>query len=283
MNADVRMQILLRQVKDLPSLPDVAVKVARTIDHPNAGAIDVARVLSRDQGLTARVLRLANSVFYGATRRISTVSDAIVLLGMRTVRNLAMASSVEEVLGREVPGYSMRRGDLWRHSCACANAAQSLAATIHYPVPEEAFVAGLLHDVGKVLLSVHMQAEFTHVLKLTEDEDISFMVAEQRTLGFDHAEVGACVLERWNLPNPLVQAVRYHHAPMAQPEFSKLTALVHVADAICVLMGIGIGGDGLHYALDREAQARLGLSDEQIERQISDLSDLGKESAEIAR
>ena len=275
------MQILLRQVKDLPSLPDVAVKVARTIDHPTAGAGDVARVLTMDQGLTARVLRLANSVFYGAARRISTVSDAIVLLGMRTVRNLAMASSVEDVLGREVSGYAMRRGELWRHSCACANAAQSLAALTGYPVPEEAFVAGLLHDVGKVLLSVHMQTEFTNILKLAEEEEISFMDAEQRVLGFDHAEVGACVLERWNLPRPLVDAVRYHHAPMAQPEFSRLTALVHVADTMCVLLGIGVGGDGLHYALDRDAQARLGLSDEQIERQISDLSDLGKESADI--
>ncbi|BDI32217.1 phosphohydrolase [Capsulimonas corticalis] len=277
------MQILLRQVKDLPSLPDVAVKVARTIDKPTTSANDVARVLSMDQGLTARVLRLANSVFYGATRRISTVSDAIVLLGMRTVRNLAMASSVEDVLGRELAGYAMQRGELWRHSCGCANVAQSLATLINYPVPEEAFVAGLLHDVGKVLLSVHMQVEFSGVLKLTEDEDISFMEAEQRILGFDHAEVGACVLERWNLPTPLVQAVRYHHTPMAQSEFSKLTALVHVADVICVMMGIGVGGDGLRYALDREAQERLGLSDEQIERQISDLSDLGKESTEILR
>ncbi len=128
MDADVRLDALVRQVRDLPALPAAVLRVMQTADDPKASASDVARALSSDQALAARVLKLANSAFYGANRRIGTVSEAVVILGLRTTRNLAMATSCEDMLEREVTGYAMQRGALWRHSLACASAAQALAA-----------------------------------------------------------------------------------------------------------------------------------------------------------
>src|SRR3569833_2903218 len=210
-----RIQIMIRQLKDLPGMPDVALQVMRAADNEKSSASDIAKIISRDQSMTPRVLRLANSSHYGATRTISTLSDAVVLLGLRTVRYLAMAASCQELLATELSGYYLGRGELWRHSYCAAMVAQSLSAKIKYPVAEEAFVAGLLHDGGKVLMSVHLRSKFNQVVYASNKQRIPFIDAERAVLGFDHAEDGARMLEKWNLPVSLVHAVRYHRAPLS--------------------------------------------------------------------
>ncbi len=265
MDAEERLQRLVREVRDLPALPASTMQVMRLADDPRTNAADIARALSMDQAMTARLLKLANSAFYGGLRRVATVTDAVVLLGQRTVRNMAMALSCQEVLGRALPGYGLDTGDLWRHSFCCAYAAQSLARRAGYRVAEEAFVGGLLHDIGKVILNLYLQAEFAKVSKLASLASLPFMEAERLVLGFDHAEAGARVLEKWNLPASLVGCVRFHHAPQDQPEPSALTAIVHLADVQCLLMGIGLGGDGLNYPLHESALALLHLSEADFE------------------
>ncbi len=262
---DDRLQTLARRVRDLPALPAAVVRVMQLTDDPKAGTADVARALASDQALAARVLKLANSAFYGASRRISTVSEAVVTLGMRTTRNLVMATSCQEMLERDVAGYALPPGALWRHSLACASAAQALAQRAGYRATEEAFVAGLLHDIGKVVLSAYCKEEFIRVLVRALGGGLTFADAEREVLGFDHAEAGACLLERWNLPPALVLAVRRHHAPLESPSSSLLPCLVHVADAVCLTLGIGLGLDGLAYTLHPEALAALGLTPEDFE------------------
>ena len=272
-DAEARLETLVRQVRDLPALPDMAVKVMRLTDDARASANDVARVLAADQAMTARVLKLANSAFYGVPRRVSTVTDAVVLLGMRTVRNMTVALGCQPVLERALPGYALRPGDLWRHSFCCAFAAQCLAKRARYRVAEEAFVGGLLHDIGKVILNTHMQAEFAAVLRYASENDVPFMDAERAVLGFDHAEAGARVLARWNLPPALVDCVRYHHEPLSQPTPSPLTGLVHLADVMCLMLGIGLGGDGLQYPLQEGVLDLLQLSAADFEQATSDVCD----------
>jgi putative nucleotidyltransferase with HDIG domain len=268
---NVRLQVLMHQIKEMPALPDVALKVARAVDNPKTNVADVARELSMDQGLTVRLLRLANSAFYGATRRVTTISDAIVLLGMRTVRNLAMAVSCQDMLEHELSGYALREGDLWRHSCCCAYAAQALAVRAKYEVVEEAFVGALLHDIGKSLVNLHLREQFDAIIAISNDEGIPFMDAERRVLGFDHAEAGAFILEKWGLPESLVDTVRYHHSPMSQPVFSRLTGLVHVADVVCLMLGVGIGNDGMIYPLETEVLTKLHLSANDVEETINEV------------
>lgn len=269
---EVRMQSLLRQVRDLPALPDVAMRVMRAAEDTRSSMSEVAHTISRDQALTTRVLRLANSSFYGAVRTISTVSDAVVLLGMRTLRNLAMAASCQELLAAELQGYHMGRGDLWRHSYCCALVAQSLSRRVRYPVAEEAFVAGLLHDVGKVLVSVQMRTQFNIIMYTATKHKIPFIEAERQVIGFDHAEIGARMLEKWNLPDTLAHAVRYHHAPLAPRNPSALCCLVHVADVICLMLGVGLGGDGMIYPLDRRVLGILKITDGDIEATMAEVA-----------
>lgn len=263
---DARLETLVRQVRDLPALPDAVTRVMRLTNDPRAGASDVARALASDQALTARILKLANSAFYGGTRRIGTVSEAVVTLGMRTTRNLAMATGCQEMLEGAVAGYALPRGALWQHSLACATAAQALALRAGFRHAEEAFVAGLLHDIGKVVLNTYLKEQFVRVLLRASAGDVTFNEAEREILGFDHAEAGARLLERWNLPAPLVTAVRFHHAPTQAGDASPLPRLVHVADAVSLTLGAGLGWDGLAYALEPDALSRLGLTDADFEQ-----------------
>lgn len=281
MDVEQRLQRLVREVRDLPALPESTLKVMHLTDDPRTNAADIARALSVDQAMTARLLKLANSAFYGGMRRVATVTDAVVLLGQRTVRNMAMALSCQEMLGRALPGYGMNTGDLWRHSFCCAYAAQCLARRAGYRVAEEAFVGGLLHDIGKVIINLYLQAEFAKVSKLAALASLPFMEAERLVLGFDHAEAGARVLEKWNLPAPLVASVRFHHAPQDQPAPSPLTAIVHLADVQCLMMGVGIGGDGLNYPLQPSALALLHLSERDFEETALLVSEAFSQSDEM--
>lgn len=260
-----RLDVLLQSAKDMPTIPRIAVHVAKLVDNPNASARQVATALASDQVLTARVLRMANSAFYGAPRRISTVTDAIVLLGMRTIRNMAMAVSCFDVLDRELQCYAMRRGDMWRHAFCVGYAAQLLAKRTHYLATEEAFVAGLMHDIGKVIVSLSFADDFNRVLEIAASNDLPFYLAEQQVLGFDHAEVGARVCENWKLPQQLVETIRYHHRPSLQSDWAPLTAIVHVADVLCLTLGIGIGKDGLRYTLEDGVMERLKLTQDSVE------------------
>jgi len=275
-----RLDNLIRQVQDLPSLPIAVTRVMQLTNDPKAGLSDVAHALASDQGLAARVLKLANSAYYGSSRRIGTVSEAVVILGMRTTRNLTLATSCQDMLEREVQGYFLPRGALWRHSLACAAAAQNLARRAHFRGTEEAFVAGLLHDIGKVVMSAYLKAEFAQVLTRVAKGRLTFSDAEREVLGFDDAEVGARLLERWNLPTALVTAVRYHHAPSQAPE-SPLAALVHVADTICLTLGIGLGVDGMAYTLDPNALAMLHLTEDDFEQVASQTCDTLSEAGSI--
>ncbi len=278
--ATKRLDNLIRQVQDLPSLPIAVTRVMQLTNDPKAGLSDVAHALASDQGLAARVLKLANSAYYGSSRRIGTVSEAVVILGMRTTRNLTLATSCQDMLEREVQGYFLPRGALWRHSLACAAATQNLARRAHFRGTEEAFVAGLLHDIGKVVMSAYLKAEFAQVLTRVAKSRLTFSDAEREVLGFDDAEVGARLLERWNLPASLVTAVRYHHAPSQAPE-SPLAALVHIADTICLTLGIGLGVDGMAYTLDPNALAILHLTEDDFEEVASQTCDTLSEAGSM--
>lgn len=265
---------IVNQVDDLPALPHVVVRIMELTEDPDATAQDINQVLNQDQGMTARVLRLANSAFYGFPRRISSVTDATIFLGFRTVRSIVMAASVSEILSKEVEGYALAPGELWRHSQSVAIASRHLARQTKFNGIDVAYTAGLLHDIGKVILNTYMQDAYQEVVTKTSQGNISFIQAEEEILGFNHAQVGARVAEKWNLPVDLVEAIAYHHSPDKAVHNESLTAIVHVADAICLSMGIGIGIDGMLYPFSERSMQLLQLDEVSIEQTVSQLADV---------
>lgn len=285
-----RLLQLVQTVRDLPALPEVVVKVMRLAEDPRSDAQSIARVIATDQAMTARVLKLANSAFYGLPRRVSTLSEAVVILGFRTIKNLAIAASTFELLNREVAGYWLQRGELWRHSLACAIGAQLIARRVRLPVVEEAFVSGLLHDIGKVAINLFVREQFDQIMERALQDRIPFVEAEQAVLGFNHAIAGAMIAEKWNLPASLVSVIRYHHQPSSAPDRDVMVSIVHLADLLSITLGIGIGSDGLYYTLEDGTLAMFGLEQadvdqicEQIVEQMAQAANLHEQSEVVLR
>ena len=283
-----KLQQLVQTIRDLPALPEVVVRVMRITEDPRSDAQSIAKVIATDQAMAARVLKLANSAFYGLPRRVGTLSEAVVILGFRTIKNLAIAASTFELLNREIAGYWLQRGELWRHSLACAMGAQLIARKVHLPVVEEAFVAGLLHDIGKVAINLFVREQFDQIMERALQDRIPFVEAEQAVLGFNHAMAGGLIAEKWNLPPSLVSVIKYHHQPSGAPDKELMISVVHLADILSITMGIGIGGDGLYYVLEEDTLAMLGLEQadidelcEQIVEQMAQAANL-QEQPEVA-
>ncbi|HHV15056.1 MAG TPA: HDOD domain-containing protein [Gelria sp.] len=269
----ISLQSIVEAVNDLPALPQVVVKVIKLTEDPDSTAQDINYVLNQDQVITARVLKMANSAFYGFPRRIGSVTDAIIRLGFRTLRSIVMAASVSDILSEEMEGYALGYGELWRHSQCTAMAARLIARKSKFAFLDVAYTAALLHDIGKVILNNTMKETYREVVAHVTKDNISFIEAENKVLGFNHAEVGARVAEKWNLPPETVEAIQFHHSPEDAQVNPRLTAIVHLADAICVSMGIGMGIDGLLYPISGEALELLGLDELEIENIISELVD----------
>ena len=240
---------------------------------PNSSVNELNEVICQDQSLTAEVLRLSNSAFYGYSRRIATVKDAIGILGFNAIRNIVLTAHTYKILKREVKGYQIASGDIWRHSMACALAARTIAKRVGYPESDRAFIAGLLHDIGKVILSVYVAEAYDEIIRRVQDEQQPFSEVEKEVLGFTHASVGARVADKWSLPADHVEAIACHHTPLDAREAPQLAAIVHVADAVCMTMGIGLGGDGLYYPFDEQALSLIGMDEKDVEAVISELAE----------
>ncbi len=252
-------------VKQLPPLPHVLMRALEMTRDPDTSRADLARVLSLDQALTGRFLRMVNSAYYSLPRRITSLNEAIGFLGYETVEEAIFAISAGETLTRPLPSYMLDRQMLWEHSIAVAEGSEWVAKQRQISPRSDAYVAGLLHDVGKVVLDLVMKRTPAWGEEIGPDRGESpWFEVERRLLGRDHAEVGAVVTRSWNLPDRVVEAVACHHAPAEAVEDPRLAAAVHLADAAALMAGIGVGVDGLRYPLDESTLALLQWGEEDM-------------------
>ncbi len=268
------LEEIIKRVEDLPALPTVVSEIMELTEDPDSTIQDIEDSIMKDQSLTTRVLRLANSAYYGYPRRISTIKEASVLLGFQAIRSIALTASVNGLLMKEVPGYGLEENQLWRQSQSCAIISRYIAKKVRFAKVDQAYVAGLLRDIGKIIVSHYLTDSFKQIMDLVKNENMSFLEAEESVLGFHHGQVGAEVAKKWNLPEDLVEAIAYHHNPEKATINPKLTAIIHMADAIVMMMGIGLGVDGLIYNLSEEAVNILGIDGPILEQLMSDVSDL---------
>jgi putative nucleotidyltransferase with HDIG domain len=237
-----KIKRITESIISLPTLPTVVSKMIQLVDNPKTSASSLARLIYTDQALTARILKLANSAYYGFPREISTVNMAIVVLGFNTVKEMGLSLSVFEVfkVGPGDAAFDISR--FWQHSIGCGSAARMLARRLNYHLTGEAFVAGLLHDIGKIIMRQYMAAEFADIIGKVSGGGMDLDEAEMEVVGATHAQVGAWLAEKWNLPRFIVDAIAFHHAPGEAREDPVLVGIVAVANHLCHLNQIGGSG-----------------------------------------
>ncbi|MDA0749049.1 MAG: HDOD domain-containing protein [bacterium] len=208
-----RLRRVTEKIIGLPTLPTIITQLIGLLGNPKSSARQVAQLISTDQALTAKILKVANSAFYGFPREIATVQLAIVVLGFEQVKNLSLSVAVLKRFSKGTEHRLFDRQRFWDHAIACGVAGRLLARKFQPKMEGEAFVAGVLHDIGKLILIEYFAEEFSQALELAEAEEMSIAEAEEQVLGVTHADVGGWLAEKWNLPPALVQALAFHHHP----------------------------------------------------------------------
>jgi putative nucleotidyltransferase with HDIG domain len=250
-------------------MPNMAVELLRLVDDPAVSVIKIENILRRDPGLTANVLKLANSAYFGIPHKVGSVRQAVILLGLKRLIQMVIASCVSAVMEKPIPGYDLPPGELWRHSMAVSIAAEGLVKELKLVAAEEIFTAALLHDVGKLILGKFVKDDFQKIQNVLS-QGISFEMAEKIVLGTDHADIGARILSKWSLPSEIVNAVRWHHHPEMAAQPDTMLDIVHVANVLCLMIGYGIGRDGLQHKPSQVVVERLGLTKAHLEKVASE-------------
>ncbi|WHZ24045.1 MAG: Metal-dependent phosphohydrolase, HD subdomain [Nitrospira sp.] len=256
--AKVDLQRRIEQVGELPTLPHVVQRLASMIGRPNVSAEDIGALIEKDHVLSAKVLRLANSPFYGFPSRIGSVAHAVVVLGLNVVKGLTLCATAFDMM--KATGMDQ----LWRHSLGVAITAHLLGTKAAMKNPEEVFVAGLLHDIGKVVLYVKWPDVGARITAAAHQTSRSLMEAEQTLFEVTHADVGGWLAAAWHLPTGLREPILYHHRPAAAQEAPLQTAIVHVADVLVKGLACGNPGDDLVPPLSHEAWDLVGLDKQSL-------------------
>ena len=265
MNSDYqRYRSVVENATDLPKLSAVVSRLVEMIKSPTTSAADVGQLISQDVALSSLTLKLVNSPFYGFSQKINSITHAIVIMGFKRVKNLTLAGAVLRTFkpshaeGFDYIGF-------WEHSLATAIAADALAQAIASDYCDEAFVAGLLHDQGKLIFLRYFPDEFAKVRKLIDRQQITMVEAENQMLGFDHSHIGSWLAEKWNFPEHLCLAIRMHHSPLLARQHLQLVWLVHAADIFGRALCIGDGGDPFIPELTRLFWGQLKLTPELVD------------------
>lgn len=268
---NVALMELVDEVRDLPlTVSAVLAQVIGECDNADASVSSLSRIMAGDQALAAMVLKLANSAYYGYARKIESLPDAVVLLGFASVKNLAITASITRLLASDRDEYAQIRSDLFDHSLATAVGARILGRTKRIS-GEKAFVAGLLHDLGLIVLVCYRKPLFAELLAGSESAGATFADVELDVLGFGHAELGSLIAAEWKFPPALCEALRYHHSPAGAIVDPALTRAVHAADWVAKHAGIGLTEPGLPEWPEAVAAAEFGITEHTLARLESEV------------
>ena len=243
---------ILNSAIQLPPFPAVIQRVLQLVEDPKSSAQEMVDVIQYDQSITANVLRVCNSAYFGLRRPVHSLREAVAMIGFDQLVEVILQNNSAQLISRACPGYDLNDGELWRHSVSCALLSQIISTRLNQAPSPTRFTAALLHDIGKVILSGFVREHFEEIRKLVRDGGCSFSEAEKEVLGIDHAELGGKISERWQFPKAIVLAIRYHHTPLLTPEDHEIVNLIYLCDLVTLMMGIGGGADGCLTTLIRK-------------------------------
>ena len=259
-----KVKRIMAQVKAFPGMPATSAKLLKILKNPESSATEIEEILKYDPGLTANILRLTNSAYFGIPSKVSSVKQAVLLLGRKRLTQLVMTMCMSTVMKKPVPGYDLPHGELWRHSVAVSVAAEQVVRALKIAGADEVFTAALLHDIGKLILGGFVQDDL-HQIEAMAAKGIAFEVAEFIVLGTDHAQIGARILEKWSFPSDLVNAVGWHHDPEKCENHCTFSDIVHVANILGLMSGYGKGHNGAEPIVSNPVAERLGFKPSHLE------------------
>lgn len=230
---------ILNRIHQIPPMPQISRMILALVNNPRSSASDIVEIVRNDQALTANVLKLCNSAYFGLRRKIDSLSTAVVLIGHRHLVELVMISNCIHIFRGGHNGHMPAQNQLWMHSISTALLSQILLKRLGYPPDHAIYTAALLHDVGKIILHEHMGAKYGPVLDMATEQKVSYHSAERELLGTDHAEIGGYLMQAWNLPENIVDGIQSHHAPRSFFDPRDISSVVNLCDLICLKAGLG--------------------------------------------
>ncbi len=273
---------IMKKVESFPSMPGAAAKVLSLLDDSDVSASQIEEALRYDPGLTANILKMTNSSYFGMVSEVGSLQRAIVVLGIKKVGQIVIASCLNAVMSKSIAGYDLSPGELWEHSVTVSIAAEGLIQELELSVAEEIFTAALLHDIGKLVLGEFVKDDLEEIESLAS-AGRPFQEAEREVLGTDHAEIGAHILKLWSFPQEIINAVRWHHEPDIADEQSTLLDILHAADILSMLLGTGVGREGLHFETSPSVEKRLGLKSHHVDVVSSRTLEWAKDLSEVLK
>ena len=238
-----QLKNIIMTTRDLPAMPQVASKVLELSSDPSTSAKQLQQIIADDQAMTGRILKIANSAMYSCSRKVKTLTEAIVMLGFNSIRSLVVTSAARNLYNTRKSTTGLKERLLWEHSIGVAFACRLLVQERNPALAEEAFLAGLMHDIGKLVLNLRVPEEFDEIVQQVYNENRAFNHTEKEVLGFDHAEVGARLVNKWNLSPVLEDTILNHHNPEAMTVENPLLLYLDLGNKVCHKQGIGFVDD----------------------------------------
>lgn len=278
-----RIDLTLNNIDQLPSLPEVVSRIITMMNNPDVPFKKVADELSKNQAMTANILKLANSAYFSMGKEITSMDRAVVTLGMTEVKNIVMIIGAKPILNIDIGGYDLEKGRLWQQGLVVASLAKKIVTDKkHKEVADVVFTGGIIHNIGKIVISTYIKGVFKEILQKVQNENIPFYQAEKDIMGYNHQEIGEKILDKWHFPPILKSIVRYYQSPAEAPrEHIYCVSIVHIANFLSLMAGLGIGNDGLFHEISDKAIQSAGLSSQELEHLYAMVPEIVKQVEEI--
>jgi len=261
---------IINDVDGLKPVSHIGQKAMELVSNPESSLAEIVDVIKYDQGMTANLLKTCNSTYFGLQKEIVSIKQAVAYLGIEKVACLIMMGNYAGNYNETHSGYGLDEGELWRYSVSSALIAQSLAEKRNVKNISSLFTAALLKDIGKVILNTYMEDVSDDLKAMVFDDGYTFIEAEKAIFGIDHAELGAKVAEKWKFGSTMVDIIRNHHNPERGSSTDLHLPIIYLADSICMMIGIGVGADGLAYRYQQDIVDKLKFSDIDLQNTIAD-------------
>ncbi len=263
---------LVKEIKNLDPMPAIVNQITAAVDDENCSAADIAGIIKFDPFVTANLLKTCNSAYFALANPVESVQDAVSILGMDQIIELILVKSSSRTLSKKQKGYGLHEGALWKHAVSSAIISREICKKTNCGNKNIIFTAALLKDIGKTILDRYVSSSFEKIIHLVKKKEYSFMEAEKKVLGIDHGELGAMIATQWKFSPKMINIIRHHHLSDKSRQKDRDVAIVYISDCICMMMGIGIGEDGLAYRFHDAVIQNLNITHGDITMIIADFT-----------